>query len=221
MSAEVRGSQGAADTRVVAVLFGGRSLEHDVSIVSGLQVAHALDPERCAALPVYIDQSLRWWIGDDLWHTESFKGGGPDRSRLTEVALAPGFGVSSLLPVDAPGALQRAAVHVDVFLPVLHGTFGEDGSIQGLLELGGCAYVGCGIAASAIGMNKRLTKVLAMHASVPVVPWVSCERAVLDQGSAWMRELPVKVAAGFRLAGHREAVQSRVERRRVNGGLAR
>src|SRR4029078_651574 len=78
--------------RTVAVMFGGRSLEHDVSVVSGLQILHAIDPDRFAPMPIYIDQSLRWWVGDDLWHNESFKGGGPDRSRATEVALSPGFG---------------------------------------------------------------------------------------------------------------------------------
>jgi D-alanine-D-alanine ligase len=183
-------------SRVVAVLFGGRSLEHDVSIVSGLQVVHALDPDRCDIVPVYIDQLLRWWIGDDLWHTDSFKGGGPDRSRLTEVSLAPGFGVSSLMAVNARLAGSKP-LHVDVFLPILHGTYGEDGSVQGLLELAGCAYVGCGVSASALGMNKRLSKVLAAHASVPIVPWVSCDRAVLERGSAWMHELPGQVERAF------------------------
>jgi len=134
--------------RTVAVLFGGRSLEHDVSVVSGLQILHAVDPELFAPMPVYIDQAMRWWIGEDLWHTETFKGGGPDRSRLTEVTLSPGFGTSRLTPVAAlPAAIGSAgAVEVDVFIPVLHGTFGEDGCVQGLLELGGCAFVGCGVA---------------------------------------------------------------------------
>jgi D-alanine-D-alanine ligase len=157
--------------RTVAVLFGGRSLEHDVSIVSGLQVLHALDPEACTPMPVYIDQELRWWTGDDLWHTEAFKGGGPDRGRVAEVTLSPGFGTSKLIPVERQ--MGRSEVPVDVFIPVLHGTFGEDGSISGLLELAGCAYVGCGVLASAIGMNKRVTKVLASKAGVPVVPWLS------------------------------------------------
>lgn len=179
--------------RVAAVLFGGRSLEHDVSIVSGLQILHALDPAGCTPVPVYIDQQLRWWIGDDLWHTDSFKRGGPDRARLTEVQLAAGFGRSTLVPVAGRGE----GLHVDVFLPILHGTFGEDGAIQGLLELGGCAYVGCGIAASAVGMNKRLTKVLASQAGVPIVPWVACEREVLDRGSAWTRDLPERVASSL------------------------
>jgi D-alanine-D-alanine ligase len=185
--------------RTVAVLFGGRSLEHDVSVVSGLQILHAVDPELFAPMPVYIDQAMRWWIGEDLWHTEAFKGGGPDRSRLTEVTLSPGFGTSMLTPVATlPAAIGSAsAVEVDVFIPVLHGTFGEDGCVQGLLELGGCAFVGCGVAASAIGMNKRLTKVVAAQAGVPILPGVSCERSVLDHGSGWLTSLPAHVESSL------------------------
>ena len=92
--------------RSVAVLFGGRSLEHDVSVVSGLQILHAVDPELFAPMPVYIDQGMRWWIGEDLWHTDAFKGGGPDRSRLTEVTLSAGFGTSTLTPVASLPAAQ-------------------------------------------------------------------------------------------------------------------
>ncbi|HEY7171272.1 MAG TPA: D-alanine--D-alanine ligase family protein [Vicinamibacterales bacterium] len=187
--------------RTVAVMFGGRSLEHDVSVVSGLQILHAIDPDRFAPMPIYIDQSLRWWVGDDLWHNESFKGGGPDRSRATEVALSPGFGTSTLTPVRSDAGLSRIAgpnpIPVDVFIPVLHGTYGEDGSIQGQLELGGCAYVGCGVLASAVGMNKRMTKIVAANAGVPIVPWLSCERGVLDRGHDWLRDYPAKVEASF------------------------
>ena len=192
----------------IAVLFGGRSLEHDVSVVSGLQILHAIDPEQFAPMPVYIDQMLRWWVGDDLWHTEAFKGGGPDRSRLDEVALSPGFGTSQLVPVRMASMRWRhgragvtstsgGAIPVDCFIPVLHGTFGEDGCIQGALELGGCAYVGCGVGASAIGMNKRATKIMAAHAGVPVVPWIACERSVLDRGHAWLADIPARVDGSF------------------------
>jgi len=190
-------SSGRTAPRVAAVLFGGRSLEHDVSIVSGLQILHALDPATCTPMPVYIDQQLRWWIGDDLWHTESFKRGGPNRSRLTEVHLGAGFGTSMLVPVRAPGTFSREAMHVDVFLPMLHGTYGEDGAIQGLLEVSGCAYVGCGVTASALGMNKRLTKVLAANAGVPIVPCVACERAVLEHDSVWTRDVVQQVERAF------------------------
>jgi D-alanine-D-alanine ligase len=188
----------AGDRRpTVAVLFGGRSLEHDVSIVSGLQIVHALDPQTYAPLPVYIDQSGRWWIGEHLWHTDRFKGGGPDRTRATQVVLGPGYGTSRLLPVEDGVSASGGGVLVDCFIPVLHGTFGEDGCVQGLLELGGCAYVGCGVLASATGMNKRVTKILAQHEGIPVVPWLSCERNVLDRGGAWLRDLPAQVAARF------------------------
>lgn len=187
----------AEKARTVAVLFGGRSLERDVSVVSGLQVLHALDPDTCAPIPVYIDQSLRWWTGEDLWHREAFSGGGPDRSRLTEVALSPGFGTSSLVPVRPSlwGRLTGAArpIAVDVFLPVLHGTYGEDGALQGLLELGGCAYVGGSILASASGMNKRVSKVLAAQAGVPIVPWLSCERSEIARDAAWIHQLSARV----------------------------
>jgi D-alanine-D-alanine ligase len=181
--------------RTVAVMFGGRSLEHDVSVVSGLQILHAIDPDRFAPMPIYIDHDCRWWVGDDLWHNESFKGGGPDRTRITEVALSTGFGTSTLVPVGS--ALGRGSIHVDVFIPVLHGTFGEDGSIQGQLEIGGCAYVGCGVLASAVGMNKRVTKVVAANAGVPIVPWLSLERSALDRGHEWLRTFPAKVEAAF------------------------
>lgn len=196
--------------KTIAVLFGGRSLEHDVSVVSGLQILHALDPERFAPMPVYIDQQTRWWVGDPLWHNEAFKGGGPDRSRLTEVALSSGFGSSCLVPVDVSAALagngrrpsgvviaSGGSIPIDCFVPVLHGTYGEDGCVQGALELGGCAYVGCGVMASAIGMNKRATKIMAQHAGVPIVPWLSCERSALDRGHGWLTELPARVAESF------------------------
>jgi D-alanine-D-alanine ligase len=182
--------------RTIGVLFGGRSLEHDVSVVSGLQILHALDPGAYNPLPIYIDHTCRWWIGDNLWHQASFKGGGPDRSQLVEVSLSPGFGSSTLVAASTGSGLNRA-IHVDVFLPVLHGTFGEDGCIQGLLDLGGCAYVGCGVMASAIGMNKRVTKIIAQQAGVPVLPWLSCDRIVLDGDSSWLRDLSARVGEKF------------------------
>ena len=206
----MNGSSGTSVRKTVAVMFGGRSLEHDVSVVSGLQILHALDPERFAPMPIYIDQQTRWWVGDDLWHNDAFKGGGPDRSRLIEVTLSPGFGSSRLVPVDVaavlPGAGQRitgvataagSVIPVDCFVPVLHGTFGEDGCVQGALELGGCAYVGCGVMASAIGMNKRATKIMAAHAGVPIVRWMSCERSTLDRGNEWLTDYPTRVAESF------------------------
>jgi D-alanine-D-alanine ligase len=185
--------------KTVAVLFGGRSLEHDVSVVSGLQILHAVDPDAFLPVPVYIDQANRWWIGESLWHTATFKGGGPDRSALTQVMLTPGFGTSLLTAVPDEGSAQstHGPTPVDVFIPVLHGTYGEDGCIQGLFDLNGCAYVGSGVLASAVGMNKRVTKVLVAQAGVPIVPWLSVERSVLDRDAGWLTSVPGKVADQF------------------------
>jgi D-alanine-D-alanine ligase len=111
--------------------------------------------------------------------------------------LAPGFGTSTLVPAGGSLHVPGRAVRVDVFVPVLHGTFGEDGCVQGLLDLGGCAYVGSGVLASAIGMNKGVTKALAARTGVPVVPWLSCDRGVLERGASWLKELPARVADTF------------------------
>jgi D-alanine-D-alanine ligase len=93
---------------------------------------------------------------------------------------------------------RGGTIPVDVFVPVLHGTYGEDGCVQGALELGGCAYVGSGVMASSIGMNKRATMIMAAHAGVPVVRWLVCERAVLDRGGhAWLNECTAAVQASF------------------------
>lgn len=192
----------SAETRpVVAVLFGGRSLEHDVSVVSGLQILHAIDPARFHPIPVYVDQRARWWVGEALWKKEFFKRGRFDTRVVSEVSLSREFGTSLLLFAEGSGSRatgQNArSIAVDVFVPVLHGSYGEDGCIQGELDAGGCAYAGSGVLASAVGMNKRLTKVVAAHAGVPVLPWVSCQRAVLSKGTKWLHDLPTQVENSF------------------------
>jgi D-alanine-D-alanine ligase len=140
----------------VALLFGGRSGEHEVSLVSGASVAGAL-AERHDVIPVLIDREGRW---------------------LLQPALAPEGGEPVFLspsPADR-GALRRmsdAAVlaRPDAFFPVLHGTFGEDGTVQGLLDLAAVPYAGSGVAASAAAMDKELMKALFTAAGVPQTPY--------------------------------------------------
>jgi D-alanine-D-alanine ligase len=140
----------------VAVLFGGRSGEHEVSLVSGASVADAL-AERHDVIPVLIDREGRWLLQSAL----AAEGGEP-------VFLAPS-------PADH-GALRRmsdAAVvaRPDACFPVLHGTFGEDGTVQGLLDLAAVPYAGSGVAASAAAMDKELMKALFTAAGVPQTPY--------------------------------------------------
>jgi D-alanine-D-alanine ligase len=142
----------------VALLFGGRSGEHEVSLRSAASVAPAL-LKKHDVRPVLIDKSGRWLLQADVE---------PQPSGGTPVSLAS-------TPEDK-GRLRRLpdgaeVARPDVFFPMLHGTFGEDGTIQGLFELAGVPYVGAGVAASAAAMDKELMKALFAHAGLPQGPW--------------------------------------------------
>jgi D-alanine-D-alanine ligase len=128
----------------VAVLLGGRSSEHEISITSGRSVLAALDPARYDAVTVEIGRDGRWELGT---------GAGS---------------VVETLPVPAAGGVPATLADVDVVLPILHGPFGEDGTVQGLLELAGVPYVGAGVAASAVCMDKDLAKAVLRARGIPV-----------------------------------------------------
>jgi D-alanine-D-alanine ligase len=131
----------------VAVLSGGRSSEHDISVLSGAAVIGALDPDRYDVVPVRIDR-------DGGWQLEA-----PPREPRERLAVTPGEPRESLIP-RAGGSLTqaRAIGPIDVVLPVLHGPFGEDGTVQGMLEMLGVPYVGSGVLGSALTMDKDLVK---------------------------------------------------------------
>jgi D-alanine-D-alanine ligase len=164
----------------VLVLFGGRSAEHEISLLSARFVVQALDPARFEALLVGIDKQGRW----QLESRESLLAAGED---ARAIALAAGLPQVSLPPrPEAAGALQlsveaRAPVPVDVVFPVLHGPMGEDGTMQGLLELSGLPYVGAGVLGSAVGMDKDVMKRLLLQAGLPVLPYVTLRRAAFER----------------------------------------
>jgi D-alanine-D-alanine ligase len=145
----------------VAVVFGGRSTEHAISCVSAGSVLAALDRDRYDVIPVGITRAGRWVLATDDSEALAIEGG-----RLPEVD---GSGASLVLAADPtngglvvsePGAVPRVLSEVDVVLPLLHGPYGEDGTVQGLLELAGVPYVGSGVLASALAMDKAMTKVV-------------------------------------------------------------
>jgi D-alanine-D-alanine ligase len=146
----------------VAVVAGGRSSEHDISLASARSVVAALDPERYEVVEVGIGRDGRWALepvgparsGHVL---EPGPGTGPEQARPAET-----------LPVPADGGTLEAVATVDVVLPILHGPFGEDGTVQGLLELAGVPYVGAGVAASALAMDKDLFKKVMRDSGIPV-----------------------------------------------------
>jgi len=154
----------------VGVLFGGRSGEHEVSLASAASVIRALDPEKYEAVPIGISKEGRWLVGRGAQEllADVLKSG--DRVILpsdpTAAALVP------LVPVAG-----RPRITVDVIFPVLHGTFGEDGTVQGLMELAGLPYVGAGVLASAVGMDKDVQKRLFEQAGLPIVPFMAVRRS--------------------------------------------
>jgi D-alanine-D-alanine ligase len=159
----------------VGVIFGGRSGEHEVSLASAASVIRALDPEKYEAVPIGISKDGRWLVGTGAQKmlAEVLKSG--DR-----VSLPPDPTSASLVPLTpSPG---QPSITVDVMFPVLHGTFGEDGTVQGLLELAGLPYVGAGVLASAVGMDKDVQKRLFAEAGLPIVPFTAVRR------SEWRKE---------------------------------
>jgi D-alanine-D-alanine ligase len=144
----------------VAVVYGGRSSEHGISVVSAGSVIAALDPERYEVVPVGITKQGRWVLTDgDAAAMKITDRVVPQVSSGTAVVLAPDPTAGGFLPVDA-GTAVEALRAVDVVFPVLHGRFGEDGTIQGLFEMAGVPYVGPGVLSSAAAMDKEFTKKL-------------------------------------------------------------
>ena len=141
---------------VVAFLFGGASAEHDISVKSAVEIAAALDTTRWEPVWVGITRAGAWLLCDR-------PGPGWQDGALRRAAVSPDRGVHGLLVAEADGVRE---LRVDAVFPVLHGTGGEDGAIQGLLELAGIPYAGCGIAASAICMDKSLAYVVARAAGI-------------------------------------------------------
>jgi D-alanine-D-alanine ligase len=154
----------------VGVIFGGRSGEHEVSLVSAASVIRALDPEKYEAVPIGIAKDGRWLAGSPAQKMlpEVLKSG-------QHVTLPADPGSATLVPLD--GGRPSPTQGLDVVFPVLHGTYGEDGTVQGLLELTGLPYVGSGVTGSAVGMDKDMAKRLFMQAGLPVGDFVAVLRS--------------------------------------------
>jgi D-alanine-D-alanine ligase len=166
----------------VGVLFGGRSGEHEVSLLSAASVLKSIDREKFDVVPIGITKEGRWLAAADAH--DLLEGNSPEVVQLLRAGdpeSTPGArllhdGIPTLMaPVPGPQGPQGKAI--DVVFPVLHGTFGEDGTIQGLFELAGIAYVGSGVLGSSAGMDKDVMKRLFAQARLPIVKHVTVLRA--------------------------------------------
>ncbi len=180
----------------IGVIFGGRSGEHEVSLMSARSVLSVLDPQKYAVTQIGITHSGAWMTGEDvLGCLEKGQTGSlhpavllpePGRDGLYGLSAAPKAGASH------PEVLQQLA-HLDVIFPVLHGTFGEDGALQGLLELADLPYVGAGVLGSSVGMDKALFKDVMTAHGIPVARSITITRrqirAAIDQVLALAEEI--------------------------------
>lgn len=154
----------------LVVLFGGRSAEHEVSCVSALHVLRAADPTRYDVVPVGITRDGRWVeAADAVAALDGGAGALPDPDATRGRTLDP-------LPVVAP----RSATEQVVVLPLLHGPMGEDGTVQGLLELAGVPYVGAGVLGSALAMDKSVAKEVLVSHGLPVARWIAVRENEID-----------------------------------------
>ncbi len=156
----------------VAVIFGGVSVEHEVSVISALQAIDAMDDNKYQAIPIYISKSKVWYTGEVLTDIDNYKDLDQLFKQAEKVVLEQESEDTIVLKKKERTLFSKGIITtIDVVFPVIHGTNGEDGSLQGYLELLGLPYVGCDVASSAAGMDKVMMKQILRDASVPIVDY--------------------------------------------------
>jgi D-alanine-D-alanine ligase len=160
----------------LAVLFGGRSGEHEVSLMSARSVLSVLDPAKYEVTQIGITRDGTWLTGDDV--LDKFENNKTDE--LLPVVVFPDPSDKGVYVLEGFSGLKKWA-NVDIFFPVLHGTFGEDGTIQGLFELADVAYVGAGVVGSSVGMDKGVFKDVMVANNIPVVDMMLVLRAEIEK----------------------------------------
>jgi D-alanine-D-alanine ligase len=177
----------------VAVLFGGLSAEHEISIITALQAIHAMDFSRYKMVPVYISTNGKWYTGDALLDKTFYRNFSENIKKVQEVTLLPDPAIGGLTVFPRKGE-KIENIPVDIYFLAFHGQYGEDGCVQGLLELADAVYTGCGVIASAVAMHKYLCKMYLQAHGIPVLPaaLVRREKAanVLTEVRSQIRKVP-------------------------------
>jgi D-alanine--D-alanine ligase len=155
----------------IGVVFGGRSVEHEISVISAIQAINAVNKEKYTVTPIYISKQGKWYTGDALTNTDNYKNTDALLNRCTQVYLRPELGNNNLYCVKKKLFGTDVLTSLDIIFPILHGTTGEDGSFQGLIELTGIPYVGCNPLASANGMDKITMKMILRESGIPVIDY--------------------------------------------------
>lgn len=158
----------------VAVFFGGRSVEHEISVISALQAINAFDKDKYNIIPIYISKAGRWYTGDNLLEIRNYRNLDKVTAEAEEVFMRPEYGDFNLYKVNTGLFARKNPVVAELHLaiPVLHGTNGEDGVFEGLLETIGIPFAGCNTLSSANGMDKITMKMILRAEGIPVVDYV-------------------------------------------------
>lgn len=153
----------------VAVMFGGKSVEHEVSVISGIQAYMSMDTDKYDVIPVYMTKNNEMYIGDSIGDIESYKNIDELLKKSQRVIMINEDGRVKLVQYPVKKLGKNVEVGIDVAFPVVHGTNVEDGGFQGYLKTMGIPFVGCDVTASAIGMDKYITKLVLKESNVPVL----------------------------------------------------
>ncbi len=209
----------------VAVLFGGKSVEHEVSIISALQAYHALDREKYEPVAVYLSKDNAWYVGEGIDKIESYKNINACLAAATRVIpIATAEGVT-LQRVPQKKFGNNTVATFEAALPVVHGTNVEDGTLMGMLEMLGVPYAACDVTSSALGMDKFAMKAVLKMAGLPVLDavtfrgraWAADSAAILDEiESRFTYPVIVKPvnlgsSVGISLAHDRDSLQSAMD----------
>lgn len=153
----------------VAMLFGGKSVEHEVSVISGIQAVMNMDTDKYEVIPVYMTKRNEMYIGEEIGKIESYKNIDELLKKSQRVIMTNEDGRVFLTPFPVKLFGGKKPVEIDVAFPVVHGTNVEDGAFQGYLKTMGIPFVGCDVTASAIGMDKYIMKAVLKECDVPVL----------------------------------------------------
>ena len=157
----------------IGVFFGGQSVEHEISVISALQAIKAFDTEKYEIIPIYISKSGVWYSGEELLNIENFKNISNLLEKSEEIYFTPEHNDFTLYSKSKSFWKQKKKLRkLDIAFPILHGTNGEDGALQGIFELKGIPYVGCDVLASAIGMDKIIMKMILKESNIQITDYV-------------------------------------------------
>lgn len=158
----------------IGVFFGGRSTEHEISVISANQAMHAIDKEKYDVTPIYITKEGHWFTGEVLMEIANYRDTKALLEKCTEVYMRPVYGDYNLYSTEKSmfKSQPKVAAALDVVIPVLHGSNGEDGTFQGVLQSIGIPFAGCDVLSSANGMDKITMKMILRESGIPVVDYV-------------------------------------------------